>query len=625
MKLDNVLEIKAKEYYDKSESIIKNKKNSQLKYEELKSKLNHCKNLLNVLNGNDGSMSLDVVCNILIEYGHGDIKNNLNNIIVTLNAIKSGLPVSLTREQEIELKKYISSLESLIKQIEDKMSEYKSTISSGSEEYDLLTEKYLLIECLIEKIRDPENTDILDENDFQIVYDIINSSEDLSYDTKSQMLIQFRKYNSDRASLKPKDALVTSYEEILEFFKENGLSDNFIKNSAKFKNEIERNINLASTQEVIDYLKSVNIKSGAKSYTLFETFENPTLLTLLVYGDKDTIMKKYEEFCKNGTLCQLFFKTASVWMNTLNKNNVRRNPGKNKPSNLPHSPGTLKYDSQRISVDDILENEKFLQSIGFKVSRHDDRYTRLLISNPLMIKKNYEIYKKYGFFDVDKKLYPSMMQANRLLEKCDLCVELGILNGVGASDKECNLIKYSPSKLGSYPNMFFIYLAKLKANARPHEYYGLIASDKGAFATTTIKQQMAINGLGIDDKKENEFIEENFEDVNKEIPNCEQYDDLYNKDESLDYDEEVLSLPLLDKLEKENKKNNFVYKFNDQFISRLKVLRISSALYKEYKDINEEMLFYALTKGSYLSKEAIESIKKEISYSYKGGMSHGLS
>ena len=39
MKLDNVLEIKAKEYYDKCESIVKNKRTSQDEYDKLQKKV----------------------------------------------------------------------------------------------------------------------------------------------------------------------------------------------------------------------------------------------------------------------------------------------------------------------------------------------------------------------------------------------------------------------------------------------------------------------------------------------------------------------------------------------------------------------------------------------------------
>ena len=48
MKLDNVLEIKAKEYYDKCESIVKNKRTSQDEYDKLQPKLHACETLLNV-------------------------------------------------------------------------------------------------------------------------------------------------------------------------------------------------------------------------------------------------------------------------------------------------------------------------------------------------------------------------------------------------------------------------------------------------------------------------------------------------------------------------------------------------------------------------------------------------
>ena len=477
MKLDDILEIKAKEYYDKSESIIKNRRASQVKYDELMPKKHACETLLNVLLGKIDSsfkLNIDSVCSLLLEYGYGNIKNNLNNIIVTLNAIKNGLPVELTHEQKNEL------------------NTYKIIINSGKNEYDVLAEKYLSIECLIEKIKDPDNLDLLDENDFQIVYDIVSSSDDLSFNTRSQMLIQFKEYNEKRANKETKEGKIIPFEDIVKFFKDNGLSEGFIKNSKKHKNEIEKKINLTNALEIIEYLKSVKIKS----LSLIDYFSNPTLLTLLVYGNKETIMQRYEQLSMDGKLYQIFFDTSSVWMKTLNKGESKTN--RKSSTHTPGSAdvGTLKYDSQIISYDDMIENERFLKSKGFPVSLNESINYKILKTNPNKLKSNYEIYRKYGFFEVAKKTPPSMLGACRLLERCDLCVELGILNGVDTNERECNLIKYSPTRLVNSPKGFFQYLAKLKLNSRPHEYYGIICSNKDSFAFNTITSQMQLQGLG---------------------------------------------------------------------------------------------------------------------------------
>lgn len=627
MKLDNVLEIKAKEYCDKCESIIKNKRTSQTNYDELKPQLHACTTLLNVLDGKNESsfnFNIDSIYSILLKYGYGDIKNNLNNIIVTLNAKKSGLPVNLTKEQESELKVIISNLNSLIIQMKEKLNEYKKIIISGNDEYDLLSEQYLNIECLIEKIRDPENLDILDENDFQIVYDIVTTSSDLSYTTKSQMLVQFKEYNEDRMLSKDKDTKIVTWDDIVKFFKDNGLSDSFIKGSKKHKTEIERKINLSNALEILEYMKSVKIKS----LSLLDYFSNPTLLTLLVYGNKDTIMQRYEQLSIDGKLYQVFFDTSSVWLKTLNKKDVRSTRSHNTHTKGTGEVGTLKYDSQIISYDDMIENERFLKSKGFPVSLSESIHYKILKTNPIILKNNYEIYKKYGFFDVAKRSPASMLGASRLLEKCDLCVELGILNGMGSNEKDCNLIKYSPTRLVNTPRGFFQYLALSKLNSRPHEYYGLISSDsKDAFALSSITHQMKLKGLGTscDDKTLNEFIENNFINQNEHIPNYLRYDAIVLGSDKIDYDKEILSLPDIDKLEKENKKSEFIYKFNEQIISRQKVLRVSSILYNKYHKLTKEMLLYSITKGSYINEEVLDDIENNISYSYEGGKTHGLS
>ena len=122
-----------------------------------------------------------------------------------------------------------------------------------------------------------------------------------------------------------------------------------------------------------------------------------------------------------------------------------------------------------------------------------------------------------------------------------------------------------------------------------------------------------------------EFEHNNFVDVKEEIPNYYKYESLVSAINTDSYDKNVISLPLIDKLETENKKNEFVYKFGEQIISRQKVLRISSVLNKCLNEFNEEMLFFAITKGSYINEEVLSKIKNDISYSFEGGVTHGLS
>ena len=66
------------------------------------------------------------------------------------------------------------------------------------------------------------------------------------------MLIKFKEYNEERMSSKSKEIESVPYEEVVKFFKDNGLSDGFIKVSKKHKEEIERNINLSSALEILE-------------------------------------------------------------------------------------------------------------------------------------------------------------------------------------------------------------------------------------------------------------------------------------------------------------------------------------------------------------------------------------
>lgn len=617
MRLEDILDIRIREINEKLKTISETNETVSNKLTKIEEQIYACETLLGMLNDTDNIKDdirafVDDSCSLLDEYSYNEFKEELAVIVI---AIKNNL--ELDSNQEERLIYFINNLKNILKKSEEKRIECNNLQIENNKEYSELKNEEENIELLIFKITEQEEG--LDEDNFNLVYALSSNEEFLSYSQRKDLLIQFKKYNDSYTLNEEKKSRLLSLEEINSFFKDKKISTEL---NSKFEDEIKK-IDLENASEIIDYLSNQYLDKKP----LIKYFNSSSLLTILLYSNKENVEETYNKMLENNKVYMIFFDTPSIWCSNTKKRTYssykRKNKtnGKNKPS-----PITLEFSSYGVTYEEMLKNEELLKRINPEISLKNSEYYNLFKTSHELLKKKYNICDLYG---LNSKKTVAMLRAGNLLEKCDLCVELGILNGdekqYGLSS---NLIAYSPSRVVNYPVGFYEYLSYLKQNSIPSEFYSNI-SRRSTFDMQYIKDGMRKVGFdpeGTDKEVEKveKFVSEQFEDNKKVIPNYELYESIVSADDRINYEKEVLNNKLIQELENNFKRNDYQYVFGNQIISRYKVLRLASILLNKYGELNEEQIKYCITRGSYINEQNMNLINENISELYKGGQGYGI-
>ena len=124
----------------------------------------------------------------------------------------------------------------------------------------------------------------------------------------------------------------------------------------------------------------------------------------------------------------------------------------------------------------------------------------------------------------------------------------------------------------------------------------------------------------------NDFINEKFVMSSSYLRNYDYYEEIINNAEDTNIDPDVYSTPEIIELENSARVfgNEYVYVIGGLTFSRLKVLRNYSILRRYSKELYEDAFMYAVTRGSYLSEEAVKRVSDSILYTYTKGGNDGL-
>lgn len=604
------------------EKLVKNKKNLLYKkYNSIRNKilkrenkLNNDKNEYHYLYeflsyayqdiGNIRNYDLDFINEILLSRGIEIINSeDLRLIKITLlGKYDKGLDIDLSTEQKEKLNNYLKKINSFINKLKKIFEETNTEIIELKVKLDELEDKYLELEDIYDRINNPKNNDILTENDFQLIYSLMDELP--SYEEKKNVLLEFRQYNLDRINnvSKEKNSKV-NIDDVKKLF-ESYKCARVVKYIDKNREEVSNNANIDNMKEILEYM----------SYEGFiYSFEPASLLSICIYGSLDSVKERYEELSNNNNLEKLFFDVPSVWVDNISKTRKKKrtpttiidkqNNGDVSLSSLAHS----------ISYEEILENEKFLKSKGFNISIENRENIKTLKTPHYKILENYEIYSIYGFFDVlDKSDFPASAFAfSSVKEKCDKLIELGLLNGPkNKDDAYSNYTKHYPTIISALKNEIYMILYLLKSNVSIDEYYETIFS---SHRFGTLSGDLTRNELGYklnSSLEVDQFENANFINKDKEIESSNDYENAILNSDNISYSSDILLDPLIKNLEDNYRvdDNEFIYNINGVIISRLKVLRNYSILNENNLNVNEALL-YSIIRGSYLNGKAFDKIK----------------
>lgn len=396
MSLEELINLKLKNLYVENEKAQDDSSKTEQEKDELEKVREDCEDFIhlmsegweNVKHQDTKKLTKHLIKYSGLAYNEDEINENFRLVKLVYEAIEFGLDTTLTETQIDFVRGYIGSLMQIVKDLDEKIRAKEELVSTTKESNTRNNDAILGLEILKEKISDPMNEDVLDENDFQAFYSIIED-ENIPTDIRKQAIVKFIKYNNDRISNTPKQGAKVSIEDIKDLFSSYGFSDpKELAFISKNKKELEARSELQNMNSILSFMKENRI---------IKRFDIGALLSICLAGSAESVRETYKKLAKEHKLCDFYFQTPGVWVNNTLKQESKRNryggPG---PKENPRS---LYYSARKISLEDVERNEEFLKEKGFNIDLESKENIGKLLSTPhYKLVQNYELCRSYGLY-----------------------------------------------------------------------------------------------------------------------------------------------------------------------------------------------------------------------------------
>lgn len=609
MTLEEIINLKLKSLYAKIERLRNNSLKLDEETEKLTMVLLESEEFIHTMSedwSNIGKLDVDKMTDNLVKYGSfaydkKEVKETFRIINIVYEAINAGIDTALTESQKAFIEGYLGNLIQMIKSLNESINVKDAESKENKNKINIYNEFTFGLESLSEKVSDPLNEEILNENDFQAFYSIIED-DSISNEVKKQGIIKFTKYNADRLSNTPKTISKISVDDIKDLFSSYGFNSkkdmDFINRNKK---ELESRCELQNINSILSFMKDNRI---------LRKFSLATILSICVAGTAETVSQTYKRLESEKKLSDLYFQTPGVWVNNPVKKKSHRRKGEPGPKENPRS---LYYAARKISLEDIELNEKFLKEKGFDISAvESDKAVKLLTTPNYRVVENYDICRRYGLYDGSiKNQALTPLYGSNIEDRLDNLIEIGLLNGKNISlDFFSNYTKRYPSAIVTMDQNNIMFMYYLKSMYSQREYYEKIFS-KSRVGMLTKENIPKFSSQG----KMQQFVDDNFVSLDR-IPNSESYDSIVHDSEAECYDETVFHEKEIFDLERQFRvrDNDYVYVIDDVIVSRLKVLKICSILKDAGVPITKNEIMYAVTKGMYLTKNVYDRVASHVGY-----------
>lgn len=609
MTLEEIINLKLKSLYAEIERLRNNSLKLDEETEKLTMVLLESEEFIHTMSedwSNIGKLDVDKMTDNLVKYGSfaydkKEVKETFRIINIVYEAINAGIDTALTESQKAFIEGYLGNLIQMIKSLNESINVKDAESKENKNKINIYNEFTFGLENLSEKVSDPLNEEILNENNFQAFYSIIED-DSISNEVKKQGIIKFTKYNADRLSNTPKTISKISVDDIKDLFSSYGFNSkkdmDFINRNKK---ELESRCELQNINSILSFMKDNRI---------LRKFSLATILSICVAGTAETVSQTYKRLESEKKLSDLYFQTPGVWVNNPVKKKSHRRKGEPGPKENPRS---LYYAARKISLEDIELNEKFLKEKGFDISAvESDKAVKLLTTPNYRVVENYDICRRYGLYDGSiKNQALTPLYGSNIEDRLDNLIEIGLLNGKNISlDFFSNYTKRYPSAIVTMDQNNIMFMYYLKSMYSQREYYEKIFS-KSRVGMLTKENIPKFSSQG----KMQQFVDDNFVSLDR-IPNSESYDSIVHDSEAECYDETVFHEKEIFDLERQFRvrDNDYVYVIDDVIVSRLKVLKICSILKDAGVPITKNEIMYAVTKGMYLTKNVYDRVASHVGY-----------
>ncbi len=537
-------------------------------------------------------------------------EKKLSHIYLVLKGKHDGLATDLTQEQRDFVNDLLTKLVTVDERIGRTLESVDQNNFAQQKRMEQLQDDIISYDDLIGKIKAGKSA--LDDEDLNLIYRTIITSPKIPNDTKKEVLIKFNSYN-DNVQKREK----VSIENVLAVFKEftdDPYVEKIIKSNA---NEIMNNADIDNIREVLTSLKEA--KLDGLDLSLLQRFkdEQLTLVTIAIYGNKESVEEQINRMIKRGSFDSGFFTMPSAWIVNDYKQESRRKRH-NKKILLPQENHRLSTVAHQISADEIIENERFLLSKGFYASINDKKNMSILRRPNYHLKHSYEVLQQYGFFEnrQDLSKFPiSSLTTSNIEEKCDQLIELGLLHGdVSSSYGRTNYAHRYPSVLLRLNDDFLTIASYFKQMMNSQDYYETIFSNNLGFEGNLSSSFIASVASEKGRAKTEQINRENFISLSQNIPNYSLYNSIVENSISPSFDPAILDDEVVKTMENDFgvANNEYVYRVGDVVISRPKFLRNYSLLKENGIEKREGALLYCLTSGMKLTNDNFTSIKDDM-------------
>ena len=620
MTLEELISLKLKNLYNEMEIARDELSRSEEEKNELVKVCEECEDFIHIMSEgweNVKHQDTEVLTKYLIKYSglaynENEINENFRIVKLVYEAIEFGLDTNLTETQIDFVRGYIGSLMQMVKDLDQKIKTREALVSKNKEKSVVNNEIINGLETLNNKISDPVNEDVLDQNDFQAFYSIIED-KNIPSDVKKQAIVKFIKYNADRISNTPKQNNKVSIEDIKDLFSSYGFNDpkevEFINKNRK---ELEARSDLQNMNSILSFMKDNKI---------IKRFDIGSLLSICLVGSYESVRDTYKKLDKEHKLCDFYFQTPGAWVNnTLKQENKKIRYG---GVSTKENPKSLYYAARKISLEDIELNEEFLKEKGFNIDLQSKENLGKLLTTPhYKLLQNYELCRCYGLYqDKNSLTNISPLYGSCIEEKMDRLIEAGLFNCDGVSKNVYGrYVNRYPSSIITTSDAAITYYSYLRSIYSPDEYYSTIFSD----TRNGMLKKNVVPKFAKKDGKYDKFVDTNF--VNVMLPRENEYDKILSESDNITYDENVFHEKAVFDLERQFRvrDNDYIYNIDGILVSRNKVLRTLSILMNKGVKIANEEVMYAITKGMFLSKDSLERISNKVGYTKEGEMAHGL-
>lgn len=620
MTLEELISLKLKNLYNEMEIDRDELSRSEEEKNELVKVCEECEDFIHIMSEgweNVKHQDTEVLTKYLIKYSglaynENEINENFRIVKLVYEAIEFGLDTNLTETQIDFVRGYIGSLMQMVKDLDQKIKTREALVSKNKEKSVVNNEIINGLETLNNKISDPANEDVLEQNDFQAFYSIIED-KNIPSDVKKQAIVKFIKYNADRISNTPKQNNKVSIEDIKDLFSSYGFNDpkevEFINKNRK---ELEARSDLQNMNSILSFMKDNKI---------IKRFDIGSLLSICLVGSYESVRDTYKKLDKEHKLCDFYFQTPGAWVNnTLKQENKKIRYG---GVSTKENPKSLYYAARKISLEDIELNEEFLKEKGFNIDLQSKENLGKLLTTPhYKLLQNYELCRSYGLYqDKNSLTNISPLYGSCIEEKMDRLIEAGLFNCDGVSKNVYGrYVNRYPSSIITTSDAAITYYSYLRSIYSPDEYYSTIFSD----TRNGMLKKSVVPKFAKKDGKYDKFVDTNF--VNVMLPRENEYDKILSESDNITYDENVFHEKAVFDLERQFRvrDNDYIYNIDGILVSRNKVLRTLSILMNKGVKIANEEVMYAITKGMFLSKDSLERISNKVGYTKEGEMAHGL-